>query len=120
MYLKSMIKLLAESSDEIKHIIVEGMSRSIVLVGPFIPITKRWIKALLDLWSTCSDNLNISLRCHLALAKYFKSCDNSMYMWGLRRMYVCYFENCKQVSWRNLEHINFMINSLCEVVKINT
>lgn len=91
MYLKSMLKLLAESSEEIKHIVVEGMSRAIVLVGPYVPIAKRWIKALLELWSTCSENLNISLRCHLALSKYLRACDPGMYMWGLRRMYVSYF-----------------------------
>lgn len=40
-------------------------------------------------------------------------------MWALRRIYVSYFENSKQVSWRNLEHVNFMINCFCELVKIN-
>ena len=40
-------------------------------------------------------------------------------MWTLRRVYVAYFENSRQVSWRNLEHVNFMINCFCELVKIN-
>lgn len=40
-------------------------------------------------------------------------------MWTLRRMYVSYFENSRQISWRNLEHINFMTNCYCELAKIN-
>lgn len=86
-----MLSLLEESDEEIKHIIVEGMSRSIMLVGPFIPIAKKWMKSLLALWSQSKENLNISLRCHMALSKFFKHCDANLYMWTLRRMYVSYF-----------------------------
>lgn len=39
-------------------------------------------------------------------------------MWGLRRLYVGFFEHCGQVNWRNIEHINFMVNCFCEIVKI--
>ena len=56
----------------------------------------------------------------MALSKYLEKCSTTMYMWGIRRMYVSYFENCKQVSWRNFEHINFMNNSFTEILKFNT
>lgn len=47
MYLKGLLKLLQESADEIKHIVVEGMSRSIKLAGAYPVIIKKWIKVLL-------------------------------------------------------------------------
>lgn len=112
-YLKGMLKLLNESDPEIKHIIVEGMSKSITLVNPYPPIMKNWLKALFELWGTSNENLEISLRCHLAISKFMRLCQSNDYMWALRRMYVTYFANCKQVSWRNFEHINFMNNSFC-------
>lgn len=47
MYLKALLKLLQESADEIKHIIIEGMSRSILLIAPYPQLTKKWMKVLL-------------------------------------------------------------------------
>ena len=47
LYLKSLLKLLQESADEIKHIVVEGMSRSIRLAAAYPVIVKKWIKVLL-------------------------------------------------------------------------
>lgn len=98
---------------------VEGMNRCVRFLGPYERIAKKWMKVIIGLWSTSVENLNIPLRCHIGLSKYLSICESGMYMWILRRLYVGYFENCKQVSWKNYEHINFMINSFCEFLKIN-
>lgn len=113
LYLKSVLKLAMQSQEEINHIVVEGMSRSILFLLPYPKIAKKWVKCLVDLWAGSVENLNVCLRCHLALNKYLSSFDDNSFMWGLRRLYVGYFEACKQVSWKNFEHINFMINSFC-------
>lgn len=96
------------------------MTKSILIAAAYPPILKRWLKLLLELWCSNNENLEIALRCHMAISKYLAaSQDNNLIMWTLRRAYVSYFEGSKQVSMRNYEHINFMINSFCELVKIN-
>lgn len=55
----------------------------------------------------------------MALEKALRTANDEFYIWGLRRMYVGYFENCGQVTWRTLEHINFMGNCFCEVLRLN-
>ncbi len=64
-------------------------------------------------------NINLGLRAFMAINKFLKEINEETLMWSLRRIYVSYFENCKQVSWRNLEHVNFMINCFCELAKVN-
>jgi hypothetical protein len=64
-------------------------------------------------------NVNLGLRAFIAINKFLKFINEETLMWTLRRIYVAYFENCKQVSWRNLEHVNFMINCFCELTKVN-
>lgn len=64
-------------------------------------------------------NINLGLRAFISINKYLHVINEETLMWTLRRMYVAYFENSKQISWRNLEHINFMTNCYCELSKIN-
>ena len=64
-------------------------------------IVKKWLKTIVKLWSESQENLNLSLRCHLLLQKFLNNASSDMYSWILRRMYVAYFDHCKQVSWRN-------------------
>jgi hypothetical protein len=86
---------------------------------PYPKISRRWLKTLIHLWSTETTNINLGLRSFIAINKFLKVVGDETLMWGLRRIYVAYFENSKQVSWRNLEHVNFMINCFCELAKIN-
>ena len=38
----------------------------------------------------------------MALEKALRAGNDEFFIWGLRRMYVGYFENCGQLTWRTL------------------
>ena len=89
------------------------MSKSAWLTPAYPLLTRKWLKELTKTWATSSDNLNLGLRCFVAFQKILSVSSDEFYMWGLRRFYVGFFEHCGQVTWRNLEHINFMSNCFC-------
>jgi hypothetical protein len=51
------------------------MAKSIFLTGPFPKITKKWIKTLLDIWSSNHENINLCLRCFMAINKFLQTSD---------------------------------------------
>ena len=95
------------------------MSQCMELIIVFPNLCKKWLRALVVVWVTSIDNLNLALRCFVCFQKAMLSGDGELYLWALRRVYVGYFEHCGQVSWRTLEHINFMGNCFCELANIN-
>lgn len=118
-YLKGLLKLLGECDVEIKHVVVQSMAKSAWLTPAYPTLARKWVRELTKIWATSGDNLNLGLRCFVAFEKILRAGNDEFYMWGLRRIYVGYFEHCGQVSWRTLEHINFMSNCFCETVKIS-
>ena len=83
------------------------------LVGVFPALCKKWLRALVSFWASSSTNLNLGLRCFVCFQKALGSGDSELYIWLMRRIYVGYFEHCGQITWRNLEHVNFMGNCFC-------
>lgn len=61
----------------------------------------------------------MGLRIFLCLQKLLSLSGQDFLIWSLRRLYVGFFEHCGQVSWRTLEHINFMGNCFCELARID-
>ena len=95
------------------------MSQCIEMVCVFPVLCRKWVRALTDIWATSSENLNLGLRCFVCFQKVMKSGNQDLLIWVLRRIYVGYFQHCGQVTFRTLEHINFMSNCFCELTKIS-
>ena len=113
LFLRGLVRLLGECEEEIKHVVVESMFKSILLTPAFSSLSRKWVRALVETWATASDNLNLALRCFVALERLPRASEQEVLLWGLRRVYVGYFEHCGQVTRRSLEHINFMGNCFC-------
>jgi hypothetical protein len=118
-YLKGLLRLLGECEEEIRHVVVQSMGQSVELVCAFPGLCRKWVRALVVLWATCSENLNLGLRCFLCFQKAMQGGGQELYIWAMRRIYVGYFEHCGQVTWRTLEHINFMANCFTELAAIH-
>jgi hypothetical protein len=43
------------------------MSKSILLTVAFPDLSRKWVRALISVWATSGENLNLSLRCFMAL-----------------------------------------------------
>jgi hypothetical protein len=95
------------------------MGQSITLALAFPALARKWVRALVAAWSGSGENLNLGLRCFVGVERGLRVGGEEFFMWGLRRAYVAFFERCGQVSWRTLEHLNFMSNCFCELVKLN-
>ena len=82
---------MGECDEEIKHVVVQSMSQNMELVIPFSTLCKKWLRALVVVWMTCSDNLNLGLRCFMCFQKAVMYGDSELFIWTLRRIYVGYF-----------------------------
>ena len=52
LYLKGLLRILGESDDEIKHIVVQSMVQNIDLVNAFPQLFRKWVRALVGIWAT--------------------------------------------------------------------
>ena len=74
-YFKGLLRLLSECDEEIKHVVVQSMSQCIELIVVFPNLCKKWLRALVVVWVTCNDNLNLALRCFVCFQKAMLSGD---------------------------------------------
>ena len=102
LYLRGLLRLLGECETEIQHVVVQSMVQCMPLVAGFTALRRKWGRALVGLWAGCGDNLNLGLRCFVALDNAMKTCDDDFYVWALRRLYVAYFQQSAQLAWRTL------------------
>jgi len=72
LYLRGLLRLLGECEEEIKHVVVQSMSKSILLTPAFPTLARKWIRALTHIWATSWENLNLGLRCFVALERILK------------------------------------------------
>ena len=112
-YLNSLTKLLKQTSEEeVQHVILQGMTKAAPLTLCYRKIYREWTKEAMDIWA--SGSLGLKVRAFGLLTELLKLFEEEDKTWVLRRSYLKYMENCKQVSWRNFEAINLMINCFCE------
>jgi hypothetical protein len=78
------------------------MAKSAWLTPAYEPLARKWLKELTKIWASSTENLNLGLRCFLAFEKLMRIGSDEFYMWGLRRVYIGFFEHCGQISWRTL------------------
>jgi len=51
------------------------MSKSILLTPAFPMLAKKWVKAIVEVWANARENLNLGLRCFVALEKLLRNSD---------------------------------------------
>lgn len=93
------------------------MIKSAHLTIPYRKIYRVWVKKVIDLWATGS--LSLKIRAFSLLSLYLGFFEEEDQTWVLRRCYLHFFENCKQVTWRSFESINLMVNTFCELCRIS-
>lgn len=117
LYLNTLTKLLNQSSDEeVQHIVLQGMIKSAHLTLAYRKIYRMWVKQVITIWATGS--LSIKIRAFSLLSVFLGHFEEEDKTWLLRRCYLHFFENCKQVTWRSFENINLMVNTFCELCRI--
>ena len=52
------------------------MSKSIVFTPAFPVLAKKWAKSIVEVWANSKENLNLGLRCFMALEKLLKHSDS--------------------------------------------
>ena len=97
------MRLLGECDWEVNGIVVQSIGQSIGLAVAFPLILRKFMRALVSLWTESGEHLDIGLRCFVVIEKALRISDNEeFFMWGLRRVYMGYFEHSGQVTWRTV------------------
>ena len=79
------------------------------LMFPLKKLFLRFLKYMVELWST-SNNLHLKLQAFLVIRRIARHTKPDEVDRVFRRVYVAYFDNVRNVSWRSYESVIFMIN----------
>lgn len=72
LYLNTLIKLLNQSpEEEVQHIVLQGMVKSVNLTLPYRKIYRAWVKSAMDIWT--SGPLNIKIRAFTLLNLFLQN-----------------------------------------------